>query len=218
MVTVCWAAKGGSGTTVVAATLALRAGRAALLVDLDGELPAVLGIAEPDRPGVADWMESDAPPEHLADLLVEVGPSTHLLPFRLGHRPPRRPPADAGRLAEVVGWLRGWEQANDGHVVVDAGTGDPPDALRAAERNLLVTRNCYLAVSRASRAAQSPGGVVLIEEPGRSLTPRDIELAVGAPIVTRLSWETDIARAVDAGLLRGRLPKVIDRALRRAAA
>ena len=72
MVTVCWAAKGGSGTTVVAATLALRAPHPSLLVDLDGELPSVLGIAQPDRPGVADWMASAAPPDHLADLTVPL--------------------------------------------------------------------------------------------------------------------------------------------------
>jgi hypothetical protein len=218
MVTVCWAAKGGSGTTVVAATLALRAERPALLVDLDGELPAVLGISEPDRPGVADWMASDAPSEHLVDLLVELDAKTLLLPYRLGHRPPYRPMHDEGRLHDALAWLRGWEDTQSGHVVIDAGTGDPPEALLAAERNLLITRNCYLGVSRASRCKHPPGGIVLIEEPGRSLTVRDIELAVGAPIVTRLSWETDIARAVDAGLLRGRLPKVIDRAFKRSAA
>jgi len=217
MVTVCWAAKGGSGATVVAATLALRAGRAALLVDLDGDLPAVLGVAEPDRPGVADWMASDAPPDHLVDLVVEVDASTHLLPFRLGEQPADTTRVASSRMSELLGWLRDWERDNAGHVVIDAGTGDPPEALLAAERNLLVTRNCYLGVRSATQAANTPGGIVLIEEPGRSLTAHDIELAVGAPIVTRLSWETDIARAVDAGLLRGRLPKVIDRALRRAA-
>ena len=68
MVTLCWAAKGGSGTTVVAAALALTSARHALLVDLDGELPAALGLPEPDRPGVVDWLSSDAPPDHLHDL------------------------------------------------------------------------------------------------------------------------------------------------------
>jgi len=54
MVTLCWAAKGGSGTTVVTTTLALESTRPALLVDLAGDIPAVLGMAEPDRPGIAD--------------------------------------------------------------------------------------------------------------------------------------------------------------------
>ncbi len=50
-VTVCWAAKGGSGTTVVTATLALSCSTESLLVDLGGELPAMLGIERPTRPG-----------------------------------------------------------------------------------------------------------------------------------------------------------------------
>jgi CO dehydrogenase nickel-insertion accessory protein CooC1 len=48
---VCWSVKGGSGTTVVASTLALvhaaQSSRGALIVDLAGDVPAVLGLAEP---------------------------------------------------------------------------------------------------------------------------------------------------------------------------
>ena len=58
MVTLCWAAKGGSGTTVVAAALAIASPTPTLLVDLDGEVPTVLGMPQPDRPGVADWLEA----------------------------------------------------------------------------------------------------------------------------------------------------------------
>ena len=51
MITLCWAAKGGSGTTVVAASTALANRHPTLLVDLDRDQPLVLGIAEPDSPG-----------------------------------------------------------------------------------------------------------------------------------------------------------------------
>jgi len=73
MFTLCFAAKGGSGTTVVATALALTAAPPSLLVDLDGEVPAVLGLPEPDRPGVADWLASDTPADRLGELLVEIG-------------------------------------------------------------------------------------------------------------------------------------------------
>lgn len=218
MVTVCWAAKGGAGTTVVAALLALRAGRPALLVDLDGELPSTLGVAAPDRPGIADWMASDAPPDHLADLVVELTPSASLLPLRIDPRPPNRPAPHLARVPEALGWLREWERANGGTVVVDAGTGEPQQALLGAERSLLVTRNCYVAVNRATRSAHTPGGILLVREPGRALTAREIEIAVGAPVVACLEWEPGIARACDIGLLHGRHPRAIDRELRRAAA
>ncbi len=40
-----------------------------------------------------------------------------------------------------------------GRVLVDAGTGDPaPDLLSAADHRLLVTRACYLSLTRAQRA------------------------------------------------------------------
>jgi hypothetical protein len=50
--TCCWSVKGGSGVSVVAAALALIASRDAptALVDLCGDLPAVLGIPEPADP------------------------------------------------------------------------------------------------------------------------------------------------------------------------
>ena len=46
MVTLCWAVKGGSGTTVVTSTLALESTRPALLVDLDGEIDNDCGAEE----------------------------------------------------------------------------------------------------------------------------------------------------------------------------
>ena len=53
MITICWAAKGGSGTTVVAATRALTTPHPTLLVDLAGDLPTTLGLTHPDGPGVS---------------------------------------------------------------------------------------------------------------------------------------------------------------------
>ena len=56
----CWSAKGGSGTTVVAAALALVLARQqpTTLVDLAGDIPAALGLPQPSGPGVADWLAS----------------------------------------------------------------------------------------------------------------------------------------------------------------
>ena len=82
MITLCYAAKGGSGTTVVACIRAIDSVGPVLLVDLDGDIPAMLGLAEPDRPGVVDWLGSDAPIAHLDDLLVDVTPNCSLLPSR----------------------------------------------------------------------------------------------------------------------------------------
>lgn len=221
MVTLCWAAKGGSGTTVVAAALALSSQRPSLLVDLDGEIPAVLGLPEPDRPGVAEWLESDTSPDHLAELLVDIGPRVWLLPWqsaaadRSGHVVSEH---DA-RWATLGDWLHDWSNQWGCDVTVDVGTRVPPESLAArADRSLLVTRPCYLSLRRAVRSAIRPTGVILVDEPGRGLGPRDIEHAIGAPVEAVVSVDPSVARAVDAGLLATRLPRVMTRALRAVAA
>jgi hypothetical protein len=208
-ITVCWSAKGGSGTTVVAATMALAAPTEVVLVDLDGELPAVLGLPEPPGQGVADWLASDAPPAALDDLSVDVDRTTRLVP-RGNSVVDRAHP----RWAELARWLI--ERRTP--VIVDAGTGTPPGPLLdAGGRGLLVTRACYLALRRAVAMAHRPAGVVLVVEPGRGLHARDVENAVGAPVVATVDLDPAVARAVDAGLLRTRLPRGLVRELRSAA-
>jgi hypothetical protein len=207
-VTVCWAAKGGSGTTVVAATLALASPTNALLIDLDGELPAVLGLPEPAGQGIADWLASDAPPDAVADLAVAVNRTTQLVP-RGALSVDRASP----RWSELGAWLADRPYA----VVVDAASGDPPNPLGGVGRTLLVTRACYLALRRAVATPWRPDGVVLVAEPGRALRGPDIERAIGVPVVATVSHDPVIARAVDAGLLAARLPRLLQRELRGAA-
>lgn len=223
MVTLCWAAKGGSGTTVVAALLALNSSLPSLLVDLDGELPAALGLPEPDRPGVAEWLASDAPAEQLADLLIDIGPHRWLLPWRSGatwansSAPPTEPTAI--RWGQLGDWLNAWTRQWGCDITIDAGTGQPPPPLvERVTRSLLVTRPCYLALRRAVRGETRPTGVVLVGEPGRTLSQRDVEHALGVPVEATVSFDPAVARAVDAGLLATRPPRVISKELRRAAA
>jgi hypothetical protein len=219
MVTVLWAAKGGSGTTVVASALALRSARPSLLVDLAGEVPAVLGLPEPDRPGASDWLVSGSPADQLAELLIEIGDRRWLLPWRSSVAAAQDVSPDSSRWTDLGAWL-GTRSDQHGHeVTIDAGTGDPPAGLLDhATRVLLVTRPCYLALRRAVRSPVRPTGVILVEEHGRALSHRDVEHAVGAPIEATVSIDPAIARAVDAGLLASRLPRVISRELRRVAA
>lgn len=248
MVTLCWAAKGGSGTTVVASAIALTSDRPSLLVDLDGEIPAVLGLPEPDRPGVAEWLASDATPEHLGDLLIDIAPRTSLLPWRASSgaggvrmagahggvevsthdvrdsvRDVRDSVRDIGaerdRWAMLADWLHDWSDQWGCDVTIDAGTRTPPEQLRhRAGHSLLVTRPCYLALRRAVHNPVRPTGVVLVDVPGHGLGSRDFEHALGVPVEAVVSLDPMVARAVDAGLLTSRLPRVMSRALRRVAA
>jgi hypothetical protein len=99
-------------------------------------------------------------------------------------------------------------------VIVDAGTRPPPPPLTdAADQTLLVTRPCYLALRRAVSTPDRPTGIVLVSEPGRALRAADVERAVGVPVVTQLDLDPAVARAVDAGLLAARLPRLLQRQL-----
>ena len=208
-VIVCWAAKGGSGTTVTACAMALGAPRGVqtTLVDLGGDCATALGLDEPTGPGVTDWMASPtAGPAELARLAVAVRDGVRLI-----HR----------GCAEVAGnqWSRlASTLAEWPDVVVDAGSGAPPIQLHEiADLSLLVIRPCYIAIQRARRIGVQPSGIAVIQEPGRSLSTDDVERAVGAPVVVETRLDPAVARAVDSGLLVARLPRSLIMSLRRAA-
>lgn len=220
MITLCLAAKGGSGTTFVACARAIHASGPSLLVDLDGDAPAMLGLAEPDRPGVVDWLASNAPIEHLDDLVIGVAPELSLLPTREAGSSAATPGTDPERWDGLFDWLTDWAHDTGGSVVIDAGTVAVPAAF--AERcptRWMVTRCCYLSLRRTGRLTSTPTGVVLVEEPGRVLKRRDVEISVGAPVVACIPWDSRVARAVDCGLLvSGRVSRSVGRELAKAAA
>ncbi len=206
--TVCWSAKGGAGTTVVAACWALETAAPSVLVDVDGDLPMMLGIPTPAGQGLSDWFESDAPPGALLDLAIEVDSTTRLIP---------RGPVTIRRRAPRWDELGRWMAASDIEFVADVGLGDPPVGLlpddrvgddgKRSARGLLVTRSCYIALSRARTLDTQPDGVVLVEEPGRDLSARDIARSLRAPIVAKIPFDPAIGRATDRGLLAWKLPK-----------
>ncbi len=211
-----WAAKGGSGTTVAAAALALVLARrlpdaGALCVDLAGDVPAVLGLPEPDGPGLTGWLAAgdDVAVDALSRLEVEAGDRLRMLP----HGPGPLPSGRGDVLASVLA-------ADPRPVVVDCGTA-PDGAARAvaagATVSLLVIRPCYLALRRAVAAPLRPSGIIVVHEEGRALGRADIERVVGAPVRAELRYDPSVARSVDAGLLAARLPKALERPLRRAA-
>jgi hypothetical protein len=205
---ICWAAKGGSGTTVVACALALGWGRGPVtLVDLCGDSATALGLSEPTGPGVSDWLVSTtAGPDELARLATPVRDDVGLI-----SRGSVGVPADQWqRLAAALVAMP--------MVVIDAGTGCPPGPLHdAADQSLLVTRPCFIALRRAQQLDVRPTGIVLVDEPGRALTASDVELALGTPVVAEVRLDPAVARAVDAGLLVARLPRSLLLSLRSAA-
>ena len=215
------AAKGGAGTTTVVAIAALAAARArpVLLVDLAGDLPALTGVDVGGRPGVADWLASGASAEQLAELVIDDrstrGEGVHLLPT--GQRTLASGSDNGERWRDLAAWCRRWTADTSGVVLVDGGTTAAASVVsEQADRRLLVTRPCYLALVAASRATTvRPDGVVLVDEPGRALRPDDVARSVGAPGDPRVPLDPGVARSVDAGLLLCRPPRSTVAALRR---
>ena len=217
MVTVCWSPKGGSGTTVVAASMALELARAhgeAVVVDLDGDVPPVLGLADQGGWGVRSWLAA----EHAdADGLRSPGaarrPGPGCRACRRGARAARGPAAGSRRWPRCCtrGPSRWWSTPA---ATRPSGTNCWP----RPPSSLAVLRPCYLALRRAVALPVRPSGVVLVQEPGRSLDRRDIEDVLGVPVVAVVPYDPSVARVVDAGLLlAGRLPRTLTRSVRAAA-
>jgi MinD-like ATPase involved in chromosome partitioning or flagellar assembly len=198
-----FAAKGGVGCSVVAAAAALLASAdtATLLVDLDGDQRALLGLAEADdRPGIAEWFDAEDPlPDALRRLEVPVSAKLSLLPFGSGSPTPR--PDQLRLLARLL-------SADGRRVIIDVGTtaGQRSALLDASDHAVLVTRACYLAL-RAARSGPAADAVALVCEPGRALSPGDVASALGTPVRAVIRWDPAVCRAVDAGLLASRLPR-----------
>lgn len=202
MVHAYWSVKGGVGTTVVAVSTALALGRPeapVLLVDLDGDVPCCLGIAEPAGPGVAEWLAASdgVPPDALARLETEVRPGLWLLHRGCGDLSPVR----TRLLLQIL--------ASSGRpVIVDCGRIDRDPAARVmaaeADRSILVARCCLLGLRRAAEASVSPSGIVVVRDPGRSIGPGAVAEVLGAPVLAEVAVDPAIGRAVDAGLLASR--------------
>ena len=209
MLLALWSPKGGSGTSVVAAAVALvSAGRAdTCLADLGGDQPAVLGL-QPHTSLITlvDWLAAgpSTPTEWLDDMAVPVVPGLSLLP---GGPATQAASPEAGAALAVA--LR-----DRGVAITDVGSGgDEFDGagralIDVADTALVVLRPCYLALRRAvadPRLASS-AGAILVEEPGRALDADDVSAVLSVPVVGRFPVRAEIARAVDAGVLRDRLP------------
>ena len=206
---VCWSLKGGSGTTVVSAALALtlaqRNNAVVRIVDLAGDIPSALGIAEPSGEGVINWLQQQREP--IQSLQIPVTARVSLIPRGNGSL------MHHDITSEHCNTLAAELDTSNELTVVDAGSGHIPQLINNATTSLLVIRPCYLALRKAAHLSVKPHGIVLIYEPGRSLGKRDVESVVGAPVLVELPLDPTIARCVDAGLLASRIPTMLSQHL-----
>jgi len=192
----CWSVKGGSGTSVVAALLAVASARLerTVLIDADGDQPAIFGVPSPVT-GFRDWWQSGVDDEALQRLGLDISPSLSLIPAGSGL------PNDKRDFAGIRGV----------RTIVDAGTVRDDfggQLIDNSTKSFLVLRPCYLAARRATSSSLRIDGMIVIEEQGRSLRPKDLADVVGAPVVATLPWDPSLARLIDAGRLANRVPRV----------
>lgn len=129
-------------------------------------------------------------------------------------------PTDDTRAA--LGMPEGAVEVNDSLRLVDTPDewiltvldGQPGD------ETILVTTSCYMALRRAVKMLARPdapklSGIIVIDEPGRAITPDDVERTIGAPVLAVIPRDPVIARAIDAGLLAFRVPSSIRHPLAR---
>lgn len=202
---VCWSVKGGVGTSTVAAgvALALGANGRCLLVDLGGDQTHLFGVDPGPVPGVTEWMAAapDLAADALGRLELPLAGGVALLP-----RGSTALTDDGCRaLAAAIA-----DRAEP--VVVDAG-GLGAAVLPAADRTLLVTRACPVALAAVAAEPAVPSGVVVVRPRGRSTSCAAIGEAAGAPVVAELDLDPAVGRAVDAGLALRPLPRGYLRAL-----
>ena len=192
-------------SAALALTLAQRNTATVRIVDLAGDIPSALGIAEPSGEGVMNWLQQQHVP--IQSLQIPVTARVSLIPRgndSLLHH---------DLTAEHCNSLATELDTSNELTVVDAGSGHIPQLINNATTSLLVIRPCYLALRKAAHLSVKPHGIVLINEPGRSLGKRDVESVVGAPVLVELPLDPTIARCVDAGLLASRIPTVLSQHL-----
>ncbi|MGI9595780.1 MAG: hypothetical protein ACR2QK_06455 [Acidimicrobiales bacterium] len=216
-----WSAKGGVGCTVVAAGVALAMARTTptLMIDLGGDVAAVLGRSRVDGPsadgrvGLADWLAApNPPPDALSRIEFDVAPGLALLSWDSGRQAIADPEPPVGDRASVLAQLA---DHDDRQVIVDLGPRSDDASRRnelagrlssLASRSTLVTRACYLAVRAAERWPR-PDDVVVVARQGRALRSADVAAAIGSPVGCELRWDPAVARAVDSGCFAARTPR-----------
>jgi Mrp family chromosome partitioning ATPase len=194
--------KGGQGVTTIAAafaTLTAQTGARTLLIDTGGDLAAILGRPEHHGSGLSDYLAD--PNVTLADITIAISDRLDLITRGTG--PIAFSTHTYGLIAGGLG--------NYDTVIIDcAHTNTEWPTL--ADQRVHVTRNCYLAVRNAIRIPK-PTHVVVITEPGRSLSTADIEIVLGMPVTATIAADIETARIIDAGILTSRLPRGMARAL-----
>jgi hypothetical protein len=178
-------ARGGQGTSTVAAALAVLCA---------GHAPTILRSDDPTTTAALVGV-----PVPLGDGWIDVCPNLTLVPnsaARIDGPVDGITVVDAGRTPS---------SPVDGHDGGSAGPLRAADGAGPLERYAVLRGPCYVALATLVAATERFDGVIVVAEPGRSLTGRDVTDVLGIPVVATISADPSVARTIDAGLLLSRL-------------
>lgn len=207
MLIAVWSPKGGSGTSVVAAALALEAaqGGPVRMIDLEGDQPAIFGLAADPEVGIGNWLRGPVSTDAGAlDSLLCPAPGGVAV---IGRGVESIDEVDSSAGARLAMVLRDAPELS----VADLGTARTPvgRALgELADVAIVVVRGCYLALRRSVHdpLVARATGLVVFEHPERPLRAREVADVLQRPVLASVPDRADIARAVDAGVLPTRPP------------
>lgn len=201
--------KGGSGTSVVAASLAIASSSSTptLLIDLAEDQAAIMGLPEPPV-GLSDWVNGMTHHD-FDEILMTCNDNLWLAPS--GSSATEILSTNAwNKLAQAV-----MQKESDGYnIIIDFGQANLPLAFnKLTHTHYMVTRPCYLSLRRAVNLDQRFSGVIVVQDHDRVLTTSDVESVMKLKCVAEVPYSSDISRRVDSGLLKSRLPVPLHAAL-----
>jgi hypothetical protein len=175
-------ARGGQGTTTVAAALA---------VFCAGHTPTVLRSADPVA--VAALIGVPMP---LGDEWIDVCPNLTLSPdAAIGPQP----------TAEGIVVIDGGRTPTGPFDDPQEPLSGPVTTGGTVERFAVLRGPCYVALATLLTTGGRFDGVILVTETGRSLSDCDVTDVLGIPVVATVRADPSVARTIDAGLLLSRL-------------
>jgi len=173
-------ARGGQGTSTVAAALAVLAaghGPTQFVPDDPSSTSALLGVPITTEEEWAEVCPNLVMATNARQVTLQRHPTTTVI--------------DCGRLP-------------NGPFDGESST----QLLERAERYVVLRGPCYIALTSVLATGTRFDGVILVVEPGRALSDHDVTDVLGIPVVATRPVDPAIARCIDAGLLLTRLHRI----------
>lgn len=179
-------ARGGQGTSTLAVALAVLAARNGLTLLRSDDPTAVAALVGIPLPIGDEWIEVGANLTFAADTGDSAG-------------------AAATAACQTVVIDGGRTPIGPFDAPQPHPSGPRDSARGTVERYTVLRGPCYVALSTLLHVGGSYDGVIVVAEPGRALSERDVADVLGIPVVATVPVDHAIARTIDSGLLLARL-------------